>query len=219
MSSRSGWLIAGSCFLLAGPARGEMGTTTIPLRWTAPGDNGADGGAAAYELRYGTLPIPPDTLSWWEHATPLPAPAPGVAGSVESWDVRLPHARGSYAIVLRAVYERGNRSDFSNALLVDPSAPVARFELDGPRPNPTGAPVRIGYRAPTRAASEESLRIFDLSGALVRTVGPLDSMPGPHTASWDGRDHRGRPVAAGVYIVTFSGRNGSGFSRKIHLVR
>ena len=65
---------------------------------------------------------------------------------------------------------------------------------------------------------DPKLRIFDLQGARVRTV--LDEVvtAGRHTASWDGRDDRGRPVASGVYMVRIVGAEVSG-SGKVVLLR
>ena len=50
-------------------------------------------------------------------------------------------------------------------------------------------------------------RIYDVRGALVRTIAsePMDA--GPHERTWDGRDDRGNVVASGVYMnVVDAGR-------------
>lgn len=45
-----------------------------------------------------------------------------------------------------------------------------------------------------------TLRIYDVSGRLVRTLveGPQEA--GQKTVTWNGRDDRGRNVASGVYF-------------------
>jgi hypothetical protein len=42
---------------------------SVELRWTAVGDDSLDGVAAAYDIRYSTVPITPLN---WSHATPVP---------------------------------------------------------------------------------------------------------------------------------------------------
>ena len=58
----------------------------IGLQWTAGGDDGNQGQATVYEMRYGTsAPAAPDSLSilsWWNAATAvssLPSPSPSLA--------------------------------------------------------------------------------------------------------------------------------------------
>ncbi len=65
---------------------------------------------------------------------------------------------------------------------------------------------------------EARLRIFGVSGRLVRTLvdGPVE--PGVHEATWDGLDGDGRPVSSGVYFYELElGRSRS--SRKMLLLR
>jgi hypothetical protein len=59
--------------------------------------------------------------------------------------------------------------------------------------------------------------VRDVTGRLVRTLarGPL---PGePRTWVWDGRDDRGAPVAAGVYLVTIQRRGQQAAARAVLL--
>jgi hypothetical protein len=75
----------------------------------------------------------------------------------------------------------------------------ARLALHGNVPNPFNPMTVIHYELP--GSSPVGLRIYDVSGRLVRTL--LDSAvqhAGHHTQPWDGRDDRGRPVASGVYF-------------------
>jgi hypothetical protein len=80
------------------------------------------------------------------------------------------------------------------------SAP-ARLELVGARPNPFGQATEIVFRLP--AATSVSLRIYDVTGRLVRALqdGILDA--GEHVARWDGRTAEGSPAASGIYFYTF----------------
>lgn len=71
--------------------------------------------------------------------------------------------------------------------------------LHPPRPNPTSATATIAFDLPF--AARVSLRVYSVSGRRVRTI-LYDAMleSGPHAAAWDGRDHSGNTVAAGVYV-------------------
>jgi flagellar hook assembly protein FlgD len=46
-----------------------------------------------------------------------------------------------------------------------------------------------------------SLRVYDVAGRLVRSLLDQRSLGGGrHAVVWDGRNHAGRRVAAGIYI-------------------
>jgi len=51
------------------------------------------------------------------------------------------------------------------------------------------------------AAGGADLALYDTSGRLVRQIARGTYAAGTHAASWDGRDGRGEPVAAGVYLL------------------
>jgi hypothetical protein len=54
-------------------------------------------------------------------------------------------------------------------------------------------------------ASRVSLKIYDVSGRVVRTLAERVFPAGPHTVRWDERDDGGRPVARGVYFLRLHG--------------
>lgn len=67
-----------------------------------------------------------------------------------------------------------------------------------PWPNPASSSVSFEFGAPGSASME--LRVVDARGRLVQGwSGPLDS--NGRILHWDFRDHSGRTVAAGVYLV------------------
>lgn len=85
------------------------------------------------------------------------------------------------------------------------------------RPNPmlTTTTVSVDLTAP----SQVGVRIFDLRGALVRTLlaeSALDA--GPRAWNWDGRDDAGRPLSAGSYFVRVAADDRIE-TRKIQLIR
>lgn len=66
-------------------------------------------------------------------------------------------------------------------------------------PNPVFGPVRIMF-ALDRAARVH-LAVFDARGGRVRDLGWSSLGPGSQTLLWRGEDDRGRPAAAGVYLL------------------
>jgi hypothetical protein len=80
-----------------------------------------------------------------------------------------------------------------------PRWPRAAVALENAAPNPFRG--RTSIRFTLRRAEEVSLTIHDVAGRLLRTLERGRADAGVHRRSWDGRDERGRQVAAGVYFV------------------
>lgn len=70
------------------------------------------------------------------------------------------------------------------------------------RPNPFVSDTEISFAlpSPTRAA----VRLFDVSGRLVRTLHDGPAASGVHRLRWDGRSDRGQNVGVGIYFVQLS---------------
>lgn len=84
----------------------------VTLTWTAPGDDGASGTAAAYDIRYATSAI---TSSNWSSAVPIAnIPTPQPAGTRQSVDVNGLDYQTIYYFAIKAVDESGNWSGLSN---------------------------------------------------------------------------------------------------------
>lgn len=77
-------------------------------------------------------------------------------------------------------------------------APRPRFALEQNRPNPMNPTTLITIELARQ--EQASLRIFDLSGRLVRLL--VDEMlpAGRHGVIWDGRNGAGEPVSSGAYF-------------------
>jgi predicted outer membrane repeat protein len=66
-------------------------------------------------------------------------------------------------------------------------------------PNPFGHRTALSYELPS--AGMVGVRVFDVSGKLVRTLADSEHQTaGIRTLVWNGRDDDGRPVASGVYF-------------------
>jgi hypothetical protein len=72
-------------------------------------------------------------------------------------------------------------------------------------PNPLEDGIRIEFGIPEVEISPDggihvALRIYDLTGRLVRELAQSDTAPGLYSVDWDGRDDSGQTVSAGMYI-------------------
>jgi len=66
-------------------------------------------------------------------------------------------------------------------------------------PNPFNPRTHVALSLPR--AADVSVKLYDLRGALVRTLHRGRLAAGDHTLVWDGSDDRGRAAASGVYFA------------------
>ncbi len=79
---------------------------------------------------------------------------------------------------------------------------AGRASLEAPRPNPARASVRLGCSVPAGVAGEPfELAVYDVSGRRVTTLAAGGARAGRTETTWDLRDHDGRPVGGGLYLV------------------
>jgi len=81
--------------------------------------------------------------------------------------------------------------------VVSPEVP-AEMGINGSYPNPFMAQAAISFSLPQ--AGRASVKVFDLSGRLVRTLADGEMAAADHTVVWDGCDASGNEVGAGVYF-------------------
>jgi hypothetical protein len=98
----------------------------------------------------------------------------------------------------------------------DASLP-AGFELRQNVPNPFGPSTTISFQVPD-GGGDVTLRIYDASGRLVRTLVDGHEPSGARGVSWDGRDDQGRPLASGIYFYRLTAPTFSE-SRKMFLLK
>jgi hypothetical protein len=84
-----------------------------------------------------------------------------------------------------------------------PAGNELRFALLQNRPNPFSSGTSIEYVLPKEM--KVTLGIYDISGRLVRTLLRGAESAGARRVVWDGRDEKGRSVAAGVYFYKLEG--------------
>lgn len=95
-------------------AASDVGTNSVRLTWTAPGDDGASGVATLYDIRYDTDPI---TQFSFVNATQVSGePVPGVYGAAQSVTVTGLDPDTYYYFALSTMDEAGNYSGLSNVV-------------------------------------------------------------------------------------------------------
>ncbi len=85
--------------------------------------------------------------------------------------------------------------------IAESGVPPTAYQLTQNTPNPFAAATTISYQLPK--ASEVSLKIYDATGRVVRTLVDESRKAGYYTAYWDGRDAQGVEVPTGVYFYRF----------------
>ncbi len=202
-----------------GPSNATI-STTIKLRWTAPGDDDMKGQAMRYDLRLSTSPI---TEANFVHATPLPVfSRPSPAGRPDSVTMTSVNPGLTLYFALKTVDEAGNWSGMSNVSVrrgvFDYSAKPAGPAIDfaNPWPNPARAGVRISYTLPKAGAV--NVDVFDIAGRMVRNLAHGSAMPGRTVLPWNLTDDHGRGLDAGIYLIRAS-LLGETFTRRVIVVR
>ena len=209
----------------AAPAllRAEEEAGTVTLRWAPP-----VGGGLTYNLRVGTTPGGTDVLA------PLADPEtgrrriarPGNAQQNTAWALR--HlSNGTYYWSVQALNHAFAGSRFADegtftvtgatavATEADPVLPT-RFAVYPGYPNPFRAITTIPYDLPTPA--DVTLKVYNVLGQEVATLVRRTEEAGRHTVVWDGRDHSGAHLGAGLYLYRLRAGEAT-FTGKVTLLR
>jgi len=91
--------------------------------------------------------------------------------------------------------------DFDDALQTKSENPqsAVTFSLQQNTPNPFNPATEISFVVPEGGANV-SLRIYDVTGSLVRTLVDGYALAGTRAVSWYGENDQGQPVASGMYF-------------------
>ncbi len=127
------------------------GAGMLFLAWTAPGDDGTTGRAAAYAVRI-RAELAIETEGEWEAATAPPAapPTPSSSGSRETMRLASLIPGHSYGVAVRAMDEAGNVAPLSNPTLAaagedePPPPPPPILDLTPPAAVADLTPAAIG---------------------------------------------------------------------------
>jgi hypothetical protein len=136
---------------------------------------------------------------------------------------------GTWTITVRAVnVPQGTRQPFalvstgSFADWPEPpaaiagSGPVARAQLDPPRPNPFSEATGLSFTLPAR--SQARLEVYDTAGRLLATLVDAALPAGTHRYEWDGRLPNGSPAGNGIYYSRLQA-DGMTITRKMSRLR
>ena len=106
--------------------------------------------------------------------------------------------------------------DLLPATLPTPVASSPRANrLEANVPNPFNPSTTIGYQI--AQSGRATLRVYDVSGRLVRTLADRAHDAGIYQVRWNGADDTGRPVASGVYFYRLQSGNFSETRRMVLL--
>jgi len=64
-----------------------------------------------------------------------------------------------------------------------------------------------------------SLKIYNLSGQLIRTLVNKERLPGNYSIAWNGKDALGKQVCGGVYFYQLKTDNGFSETKKMLLLK
>ncbi len=87
--------------------------STIKIRWTAPGDDGDEGTASSYEIRYAFDPI--DESNWDDATVFADPPDPEPAGTIQNCNVTGLEAATIYYFAIKAYDNNNNVNEVSNS--------------------------------------------------------------------------------------------------------
>jgi flagellar hook assembly protein FlgD len=98
--------------------------------------------------------------------------------------------------------------------------PVQAVRLYQNHPNPFNPSTVVPYAVPGGAGVRRSvlLAVYDVNGALVKTLVSASVAGGRHEVRWDGRNERGENVSSGIYFVRLDAGSLQA-ARKIVLLR
>jgi subtilisin family serine protease len=83
--------------------------------------------------------------------------------------------------------------------VVEFDAPGSGVQMLRSWPNPASGSAHLSFRL--SESSPVTLTVHDVRGRLVRRYDVRHRRPGSHVLTFDGRDHRGWPLPAGVYLI------------------
>jgi subtilase family protein len=204
-------------FNLVFPANAE--TVTSPpygFRWRRTMD--PDGDALSYRIRL--LRVSPDSTVFDSTTTDTSVTFPGYLGPSVTY-------RWYVSASDPASHARDSRDIFtfvtSSSTGVEPTPPAPGAVLYPNRPNPVRSSTLIPFAISGSASSgpaRVTLRIFDATGGLVRTLieNEAEALPVARLANWDGKNQNGRRVSSGIYYyrLTVAGRD---LSRRMVVLR
>jgi len=173
-----------------GNNRGE-----ISLTWTAPGDDGNNGTASEYILRYSTS-SEITSLNWASSTDIISEPAPSVSGSTESLTVSNLDTSQTYYWSIKSEDEMDNSSDISNSASSSPSGLANNLVI-------SELQVRGGS-----SEDDEFIEIYNSTGSAVDLSSYSIQYRGSESGSFDKENLTGSIPVNGFFLITNDSYNG-----------
>src|SRR3989339_213979 len=105
---------------IAGLSQVSASSTTITINWIAPGDDGTDGTATSYDIRYIAGSAITDTN--WGSATQCSGePTPQASGNGETYTLTNLQPNTTYYVAIKATDESSNWTNLSNVISIKTS--------------------------------------------------------------------------------------------------
>ena len=118
---------------------------------------------------------------------------------------------GNYWYRLVEVDLGGQRTVHGPVMVLASDFRPLAFALAPAAPNPFSRQAVIRYQLPHKSSA--SLKVYNIMGQLVKTLADGVQDPGYYAVNWDGRNDRGRKLAAGIYVCKFSAEAVDGSQR------
>ncbi|MBM3307566.1 MAG: S8 family serine peptidase [Candidatus Eisenbacteria bacterium] len=113
----------------------------------------------------------------------------------------IPDGLGDHALV-EAHYNHQCPSRGEGDRAVEPERVAKRLSASHAFPNPLSSAGSVRYELPCDTYVE--VCVYAMTGRRVRVLERGRRTAGSHSATWDGLDEHGRPVASGVYFIRIS---------------
>ena len=124
----------------------------------------------------------------------------------------------THEYLVQAVDGEGRAGSWGTWFRVETTAstsPAARFRVGQPYPNPFNPSTQLSFSL--GHAMRVRVEVLNAAGRRVANLADGIFAAGEHVARWRGMDHRGRPVASGVYQLRVVSEEGSAVRRVLLL--
>jgi hypothetical protein len=144
-------------------------------------------------------------MSFWGAYNVPGTIAPLAAGNRMTFDVSGLTSSQPYSFALVALDKEGNVSALSNNVIITPlaveTAQANHFPAFGfysVKPNPANPSVAIAFGV--NEGKAVSLKLYSISGRLIKTLVAGNLKPGMKSVVWDGNAFSGKQAASGIYL-------------------
>jgi hypothetical protein len=114
----------------------------------------------------------------------------------------------TYYYLIEEVLAGGSTVRYGPKIVTAPRTlpePLSETKILNAYPNPFHSSINIPLQIGEDVGDANyTVKVFDLSGKIVRTLASGPAEPGKYDVTWDARDEGGNPVANGVYVVRLS---------------